>query len=118
MLCRVGLHSLNPAEASGVCACSIGHRMIETKKLANLVEGLNTSLSLGKGDERIENPSWVVLLRSGGDHPEQTTVRPLHFQEDIPASVLSIRDTLHRRGPRCATWEIGPSARPAHSSSG
>jgi hypothetical protein len=82
--------------------------------LASLVEGLNTSLPLGPGDERLETPAWVVVLRSGGDHPEQTVVRPLDFREDVPTTVQSIRNTLRRYGRRCATWELGPSAMPAN----
>jgi hypothetical protein len=88
--------------------------MVIQPALASLVEGLNTSLPLGPGDERIENPSWVALLRSGGDHPEQTSVRPLNFKENVPATVQSIRGTLRRYGRRCATWELGPSAMPAN----
>src|SRR5438067_4882215 len=88
--------------------------MVIEPALANLVEGLNTSLPLGPGDERIENDSWIVMLHSGGDHPEQTIVRPLSFKEEIPATVQSIRDTLRRYGRRCATWQFGPSAMPAN----
>src|SRR5262245_25998862 len=88
--------------------------MVIQPALASLVEGLSTSLPLGPGDERIENPSWVVLLLSGGNHPEQTIVRPLNFKEDIPATVQSIRAILRRYGRRCATWELGPSAMPTN----
>ncbi len=64
------------------------------------------------GDERIEDPRFVITL-DPGDHPWSAQVLRLRFADDeVDATVEEIRRALSGRGRALSMWSVGSSSTP------
>ena len=86
----------------------------------DLLENLNSLSPLSPGSERIVRDDCTIWL---GDHrkfglaepiPQLTVVQRLRIEPgEVEQTVSQVRALLRERGRPSATWEVGPSARPA-----
>jgi len=78
-----------------------------------LAEHSNTYTPLGYGQQRLEDPRFVVFL-GRSRQPWSTVVQRLRLRdEEVENVVGEVRDLLHRLARPSSTWEIGDSATPA-----
>jgi predicted N-acetyltransferase YhbS len=82
-------------------------------ELVELAEHSNTYTPLGVGEQRVEDPRFVVWL-GPSKSPWATVVQRLRLGDDVDAAVAEIRELLRRLDrPRHCQWEVSGSATPA-----
>jgi GNAT superfamily N-acetyltransferase len=81
--------------------------------LRELAENANTYQPLGYGQQRLEDPRFVIFL-GRSRQPWSTVVQRVRLRaEEVEDVVAEVRDLLRRLGRPVSTWEIGGSATPA-----
>ena len=78
-----------------------------------LAENANTFTPLGSGEQRLQDPRYVVYL-GRSRQPWSTVVQRLRLEPgSVEETVREVRDLLRRFERPSSTWEIGSSATPA-----
>jgi GNAT superfamily N-acetyltransferase len=81
--------------------------------LRRLAEDPAAFLPLEPGEERIEDPRFVISLEPER-HPWSVRVQRLRLDpSEVESAVAEIRDALTARGRSASTWSVGSSAMPA-----
>jgi GNAT superfamily N-acetyltransferase len=81
--------------------------------LRHLAEDPAAFLPVEPGEERIEDPRYVISLEPES-HPWSARVQRLRLDPSaVESAVAEIRDVLAARGRSAAMWSVGSSAMPA-----
>lgn len=81
--------------------------------LHELAENSNTYTPLGFGQQRLEDPRFVIFL-GRSRQPWSTVVQRFRLEGDeVESMVAEVRDLLGRLERPSSTWEVGDSATPA-----
>ncbi|MGH2994904.1 MAG: hypothetical protein ACRDN6_04125, partial [Gaiellaceae bacterium] len=81
--------------------------------LHELAENSNAYTPLGYGQQRLEDPRFVVYL-GRSRQPWSTVVQRFRLRdEEVESVVADVRDLLRRLDRPASTWEVGDSATPA-----
>ena len=80
--------------------------------IRELAENANTFTRLGRGNERIVDPRFVLAL-SPGTGPHSSVVQRLRIADDsVNETVSEIRSLIAARGRTLCAWEVADSAAP------
>src|SRR2546422_8927642 len=86
--------------------------MTVPEEIRRLAEDPEAFRPLEPGEERIEDPRYVIRL-SQGRFPRSVGVQRLRFSEpDLDATVAEIRGLIAASGRDASTWMVGSSATP------
>jgi len=86
--------------------------MTVPEEVRRLAEDPEAFRPLESGEERIEDPRYVIQL-SQGRFPRSVGVQQLRFSEpDLDATVAEIRGLIAASGRDASTWMVGSSATP------
>jgi hypothetical protein len=81
--------------------------------IRELAENANTYTRLGRGNERIVDPRFVIAF-SPGTGPHSSVVQRLRLLEpNVDESITEIRNTIAARGRNVCHWEVADSGTPS-----
>jgi GNAT superfamily N-acetyltransferase len=83
------------------------------RRVLELAEHSNAYQPLGRGEQRFEDPRFVIYLGRGRS-TWSTVVQRLRLDADeVQAAVAEVRELLARLGRPSSSWEVSSSATPA-----
>jgi hypothetical protein len=78
-----------------------------------LADNPNTYTPLGRGDERIVRPRFVLWMGGDGGDVKWSVAQRFRFDRDELDDVIAeVHDLLRERGRDRCSWEVGSGARP------
>jgi hypothetical protein len=78
-----------------------------------LADNPNTYTPLGRGDERIVRPRFVLWMGGDGGDVKWSVAQRFRFdREELDEVIAEVHDLLRERGRDRCSWEVGSGARP------